>query len=533
MKDFIIVISNLLIEHIYPLMTIIFPIAIAIITFFYQEAKDLAYNATYSIRRLGTGLLFFLFLLNVVLYAGIIINFEKSKLGKTMEFHTESPVLTDHMLGLLVISLFVLFVISAIFEYRKLFNSINIEKVCKDRIESVEKKIVSIGDLSKPKKVEKYLKDIDNDLHVIGQILMTQLNYNLAPEFSRTLREFFQLQKEIFRTVDSSNPGYLIMQKQYVRWQSMYDDILDINLMLLEKAITNKKREATNMLMKQSVELFPGDYDDAELQEKTLILYYKNIIFSYETITANYPFDMNDVFLELISKSTDTGKSMNTSYVFTLCYAMLMQSVLKNDIKMVATFVNYLFILMKNERARKGNRDDFKYDKTLGEILILASVKSLELGHSKCAGYLIKVAVNHQKDILLNRNINDFKEILDKFQKPTSESDSELFDGKNINQRLLDKLNFEIYLMDHSFEYCYFKMIMLIVKQQEFLVGLNIFDRSMIYEIDQYTPPDEMIFNKAYMENKISGKDEQYGLQSLKKEGVLERGAALLNSIFN
>src|SRR5699024_7366726 len=154
--------------------------------------------------------------------------------------------------------------------------------------------------------------------------------------------------------------------------------------------------------------------------------------------------------------------------IFTLYYVLILKSIYANNPKILTNFLNLAIVLERNERVNnkiEGFSKEYTYNISLAKLLIIAILKSIELGHHSCTGFLIKVAVNHQDSILLNQTLSSYyKEIKEQVVNDTLDIDASI-QSSDVNRNLLDEINFKVHLSSRSWDYCYYKMAHLLNKK--------------------------------------------------------------------
>lgn len=528
-----------LISKVYPLTTILIPIVFTIFSFIFKERKDISYNTTHQKISFITRSLISVIILNFIIYfmfyfKGIIRDID---------------IIVDNFLEAIVILItFLAMIVLLVISYFNMRRSINIFKLCDTHFKKNKKHIDKIKQnlektnksniIQNSRKVNRYLNKFNNSSQIIGQIIVAQIEYNLATNFSKTLKKYLEQQEELFNLVNFEYAQEILLLQKFREKSSIYIDALDINYMLLERVTKNNKREEMDRLLHQFIKLIPGLFDpisDLYKQHKVYVesmknidqkiqnYYYKNLLFSYEVVSKRHFFEMNDIFLELLNKSNESQVSFRTGNIFSLYYVLIIQSIYNNNLKMLTNFINLAFILVGNQKENiildSQKESPFTYDKSLCKVLIIAMLKSIELGHDKCTGFLIKVAVNHQSDLRLNNAILTFKTYLDNQKEPLFPESGISLESKDINENLLQEMDFKITLSSRSFDYCYFKMVNLIKKQQEYVTKLGLLDikNEDIFDLDLYKVKMGSLFNKQYMDEKLLDMHREYGMIALKK----------------
>lgn len=524
-QDILIIIGNDLLDVIYPLITFLVPVIFGIVGFIYRERKDISYN---TIKSNLNGLNIFFIIISIAniifyisLYVFSIINDTKIEVTN---IYTSSIIFIG----------FILLIYLSIHFYINMLSSINIFKLCKNHFKINDKNIRNMKKQLKKentKKIKKNLEKYNKSSQIIGQVLIAQMEYDLITDFSKTLKKYLTQQDKFFNLVNFEYSRTIVDMRLFKEKNEIYKDDLDINMVLLEKVINNNKRTDMEKVLSQYLKLIPGTYDPSldnlytknmfEIYKKSENYYYKKIIYSYEAIDKQNYFEMNDIFEELLRNSNDSQIDYKTHNIFTLYYVLIIQSVYSNNLKMLTNFINLIFILVQNQEnnildEQKSNHE-FTYYDSLCKILIITMFKSIELGHHKCSGFLIKILVNHQKELGLNDNIINFKI---NFKKNLNQH-QKLFKNeiKDISLYLLEELDFKMNISTRSFDYCYYKFKYLIFKQQKYLVKLKLLKTKEILRFNY----EEMkvinkSFNRIYMQNKLLDMHKEYGMLALKND---------------
>ncbi|TDL84657.1 hypothetical protein E2R55_27180 [Vibrio vulnificus] len=125
--------------------------------------------------------------------------------------------------------------------------------------------------------------------------------------------------------------------------------------------------------------------------------------------------------------------------------------------------------------------------KTVSLIIILLIIKANEFGHTKCAGYLIKVLCSNVEPEFINDALFDVQDGLIK----NNDVSLSMFKDNQINKRLLNELNIDFHFSKLSIKYCFDKTVFLLLGQI------------------------------VYIQDKVSDLHKEYGLIYLKKTGFL------------
>jgi len=527
--------SNDLINVFYPLTFVALPIVLTIFNFIYKERKAISYQTLQPHKKTLNYFVWGTIVFNLIIYLLIYIN---------SLIHNKDFEISSNIVAVSVFLSFFLIIILMIITYIKLWNSINIFKLVEKHIKIGNKRVHNIEKVInkkilfsnlKKKRLRKYLVEYGISNQIIGQVLLAQMEYNLTTSFSETLNTYFENQRSFFELVNHKYATEILEYYGYNSKSKVYNETLDINLMILDKIAETMKRNEIDIILSQYTYLIPGKFEPSDtiyekdkaytdnmhhiyLQEERH--FYKNLIYAYETVSLQTEFEKNSFLNELLLKSNDSYVYLKAVNIFSLYTVLIIKSVYSKDLKVLTNFVNLAITLENNERINHSIKDSevsYSYNTSLAKLLIVAILKSIELGHNSCTGFLIKVAVNHQDSINLNETVTEFYKVMAK-QVQNNTLDVEVnLKTEDVNEVLLKDMNFKVNISSRSWDYCYYKMVHLINKQQIYMFDLHLlsFRHNDILDTEAFPTEHSSRVNRSYMDNKLNNMSKEYGMVSL------------------
>ncbi|MGY0692601.1 hypothetical protein ACW2QC_07375 [Virgibacillus sp. FSP13] len=468
------------------------------------------------------------------------------------------------MMNILTIVIFFIWSANIIYSYGKIIKSINIFKVKNKHLKILRKnnkktKSILRGRSNRKSKILYKLKDFvprwrlkrfinqyNISSQIIIQILISKIKYNLPKDLSNSIDEYLEIQTEFIKGIHNRYYEEVIALRLFDLTVVLYETSLENNNLLLSKISENLRPEDTEKILSHYNEIVPGVFQinksifeielngDAEiltsqvtLFEKRNIKYYKNLYNALTILSINNHPNLYHCLTRLVNQSNQSHAFITATNIFTIYFSLIYKSVMENDVKKLTTIINLAFNLVRSESDLYSNKqivdgESFSYkidqkSNSLAKIIILGIVKSIEMGHYGCAGYLIKVGVSQFDTIDFNSNCFEVHRVL---------TNRKVYDEKiitslniNIKEPLLKELDFNFNISPTSFKYCFSKAAFLMHLQEYYIndLGVKKIPLSGILDITELIEDT----NIEYLINKVQGLHKEYGLSFLKDDRIL------------
>lgn len=379
---------------------------------------------------------------------------------------------------------------------------------------------ISVDNFRKRKLLSKF-KLIDIYVQITSQILLSKIKYNLPKDFSENLMKLVRELDEFIKITTKSNLQHITSLNLLEDFAQVYYSILRNIELLIEYSSKNGKSKDLETLITffnsstigpyEFTEIFNSAYltterVDSEKFQATLQSTQYSYIQSIKSIT--FILSNNGYWDEILllrnlknvsnEAESTTGGSFTSSEVFTLYTAFLIESINKNDVKLLTHTVN---LILEN----KSNSIE-----SIIKIFILCSTKAIELGHYKCAGHLIKMAVLNSGESTLESSVKDIHKKL--IPKNSFNGQEFIEVCANLDKKLIADFMINMQFSSISFEYCFSKLVFMLSLQQRF--KLENPHPTLNYEDFSF------LTSKQYMIDKVIDLHKEYGLVSLKKTNI-------------
>ncbi|WP_339180955.1 hypothetical protein NST56_06920 [Bacillus sp. FSL R5-0560] len=377
--------------------------------------------------------------------------------------------------------------------------------------------------ISKDEIRKKYLKELESldlAIQILTQILLSKTKYNLSKDVSKALKDVTD-ELVIFTSYskDSMFNENLVSLDIIMDVESVYSTILKNIEMLVESSLKNSRTEDLHQLLKvpKNIELPPLIVNETVYQlslNKRLItkinedllnlrrVYIKSIKSLTSILHTNqYMGDLTLVrnIINLPNEGNENTTGLPSSEaIFTLQVSIIIESIMKNNIKLLTDIVN---ITLENNHNKK-------IESSVLNIFVLCAIKAIEQGHYKCAGHLVKMIVK-------NADIEDIKtstsEIIRHFNGVEFHSEDEFLNlfRKDIDSKLADEFMLSLPFSKISFDYCFSKFIFLLEQQYNFIKKV---ENNDLFDSFKFATP------KDYIKNKVNGLHKEYGLIILRED---------------
>lgn len=530
--DFITINAELVKKHLPPIMRILIPLSFTIYFFTYKERKEITYSYLRS-KKLPKKALFLL-LTTIFILLLLYINF----LYKPSSF----------IFDLLLLFLTIIWFIFLLLVYLYLFRTINIFNVFEDHINQIKRaknelsylldfqnetsqsfyknkhseskfllKLWELKDKFLQKRIKNLLNTIDTGVQVASQILISKIKYNLPKDLSRSLKTLIDELESFIQVTTKNNTQHLAALQCLSLYSEVYYGLLRNIELLTENASKNGKNHDLEKILSFLKKATVGPY---QFEEEFNILYLskgkvygslllkelKEMQYSYiktvksVTSTLSSTKHWDDVALlrnlnHLSEESSSSTGSFEDSEIYTIYTAFIIEAVNENNIKLLTDTVN-LFLQKQHS------------NKTVIILLLLSAVKSIELGHYPCAGFLVKMIVK-------NTNAEKLKTYTNLIH--SSMKDKNSFSGnefvmlcEELDTNIIEDLMLTIPFSPISFNYCFSKLIYILMLQQRLVLKDD--PNILIYEDFNFET------EKEYVYKKILNLHKEYGLISLNSE---------------
>ncbi|MEB8671633.1 hypothetical protein P4G73_32875, partial [Bacillus cereus] len=145
-------------------------------------------------------------------------------------------------------------------------------------------------------------------------------------------------------------------------------------------------------------------------------------------------------------------------------------------------------------------------------LILKAILKSIELGHHSCAGFLIKFLISRF-------NSEDVRITLEKFSKENATISLDFSENEQKTFMETDNQRIDFNFNPETFEYCFYKMIILIYGQQKYSTLKKLPGDKKEEKENNYVSLLKLKSNCEYIEyllDKILNRKNDYGLLYIK-----------------
>lgn len=150
-------------------------------------------------------------------------------------------------------------------------------------------------------------------------------------------------------------------------------------------------------------------------------------------------------------------------------------------------------------------------------LIMKAIVKSIELGHHECTGFLVKFLITRYKTHYINQAINSFRRVNAILDLDFTEDEQE-----SVTETDRNSVGFKF--NPDTLDYCIYKMFILIYAQQKYIAGNNIEIVEKNGSVDVTLPQIlEKCKHVDYILDKIKNRESSYGLLFIKNQKYMNR----------
>lgn len=523
------------------------PLSFTIYFFSYKEQKDVAISLFKKKRSFIS--LFYMFLIGTILVLLISIYLTPN---------IKEPI---NAKNLLISLIYITWISLAILSYKKLLNSINIQKTFDHSLKKINKsfnkikKNKDIYDSEGMKKKERILKNVCKEVEslslnaeVLIQMLLSKKKYNLTNDFSNSL---LLLETHLFSEISeiNNNPSFFsfIVPFSKKEYSKLYSIAQQGVIELMTTALSTGNPKDIELLINSFAKLKTNEFTINEetdisrfwrnnTQSKiNLETYFKQMYDSYYLSTfriINQLYKNNNnggisILRNIIKSDQQSEIYSKENDLLSLISSLMMDAIENDDLKKLTDISNILFDYIKGKPKKvlsskhkltnkiiKMNKIENKIqnksvsakEKKAFKFSFFSIVKSIELGRYKCAGFLIKNTVSNFEQKNFSIEVNQIK--------PTARYiEPQLGLSKNLTRLLPLKFVFST----SSFEYCLLKAKLLIYYQQKFVDEMNLNNISFEDMIKINTSVTNGVDYSTYLDHKIEGLNKEYGLIFLEK----------------
>ncbi|PEE56861.1 hypothetical protein CN277_11080 [Bacillus cereus] len=506
-------------KNITDVLKFVIPVTITIYTFSYRERKQIASSMISSIAE-KIQLNFFIFFSIVSFSAGIVLyNWVDEKEAMTY--------------NILLIGWYISVIITGVLLYlvlRKSFHNIDIAKIFPEVIGQVNKEILvfkemmNLWDGEKGTEVHKALKEQKQRIHAHMESAYQMLEYMNEKNMNLLFDDMHNATKNplsIFNNVNffDLEKGKILEHDRARVYMELYQSILRNHIKLIVKLFNaNKIVKGKETLETLTKELNP--------ELNTLFQCYNQQLYE---LTSNFNLGDSHKFNILIEALNKIEKGR----IYKVYQNLILRAVESNDVKFLCDIVysvtreednlkHYSGILMSNVyidllRGRIVQKDI--------HLTLRAILKSIQLGHHSCAGFLVKFLITRFKREDVNIVLEVFSQ--DSANLVLDFSENEQYTDDETDDQKID-FNFNL----PTFNYCFYKMTILIYAQQKFsrknkLPRTDILQHNLLLDVRKLLVDCDYT---EYLLNKIINVKDKYGLLFLTNDDFIEH---LKNDVIN
>ncbi|OWW07404.1 hypothetical protein BUE63_29060 [Bacillus sp. MB353a] len=460
-------------QSITDLLKYLLPITVTIYTFSYRERKQIASsNISDVIERIRLN--FFVIFSLISYFSGLLfytlIDEKNEKIQMIYTLFDKKGITNYINIVCVWYSLVIFSICLLLLIVRKAIKNINVTELLPVTIKLADKEIkifkamMNIWDGKKGTQVHKVLKVQKERVHAHIESTYQMLTYMSERNMNLTFEENLKAIQEPLKTFNNEEffnfkdgeSTYIAGDKLRV-YREVYHTILNNHVKLIISLFNEKKiirgQKALKILV---IHLKP------QLNNNALYQRYNKELFD---LTSNFALDDIQNFNLLLEALNKVEKER----IEKIYQNLILRAVESEDVKFLCNIV-YPATRMESKYQYDGDNMVLQQiSKVLKSkiaqkdihVILRAILKSIELGHYSCSGFLIKFLITkfHKKDIKVT--LTNFSEANANVALDFSENEQETSDETDA-----EKIYFNF--NPHTFDYCYYKMVILIYGQQKF-----------------------------------------------------------------
>lgn len=488
-------------KNITDVLRFILPVTITIYTFSYRESKQIAPSNIGSMREKKQLNLFIVFSI-CTFGLGMIIHSLGVAYSWLLLIWYMQVVISIYLLAMLL---------------KNSFQNINIAKLSEGTIDLTNdsirnlKKLMSIWDGLEKNRVSRLIEKQEERAHAHIESTYQNLKYtnekNMYSMFDENLKKLEETLK-VFNNqdfFDLDKTGYVYIPDEKIEiYKRLYKTILSNQVKLIVDLFNENKmikgQEALRILTQL---LYPKFNNNVLHQCYRIELYH---------LTSNFKLDDIHKFTPLLKALNQMEKEK----IEKVYQNLIIRAVESGDVKFLCSIV-----YLATKEDDQGNKKEKIAPKQIVvakalkrkiiqkdvHLILKAILKSIELGHNACAGFLIKFLVTRFRGLDIRISLSNFSKTNANVVLDFTENEQQTTEETDI-QRIDFNFNSE------TFDYCYYKMAILIYGQQVF-AKKNSLPIKNIHPLQEYVEISKAIGECAYSKylfEKILKANSSYGL---------------------
>ncbi|PFV15868.1 hypothetical protein [Bacillus cereus] len=488
-------------KNITDVLRFILPVTITIYTFSYRESKQIAPSNIGSMREKKQLNMFIIFSISTF-GLGMIIHSLGVAYSWLLLIWYMQVVISIYLLAMLL---------------KNSFQNINIAKLSEGTIDLTNdsirnlKKLMSIWDGLEKNRVSRLIEKQEERAHAHIESTYQNLKYtnekNMYSMFDENLKKLEKTLK-VFNNqdfFDLDKTGYVYIPDEKIEiYKRLYKTILSNQVKLIVDLFNENKmikgQEALRILTQL---LYPKFNNNVLHQCYRIELYH---------LTSNFKLDDIHKFTPLLKALNQMEKEK----IEKVYQNLIIRAVESGDVKFLCSIV-----YLATKEDDQGNKKEKIAPKQIVvakalkrkiiqkdvHLILKAILKSIELGHNACAGFLIKFLVTRFRGLDIRISLSNFSKTNANVVLDFTENEQQTTEETDI-QRIDFNFNSE------TFDYCYYKMAILIYGQQVF-AKKNSLPIKNIHPLQEYVEISKAIGECAYSKylfEKILKANSSYGL---------------------
>ncbi|OAK45032.1 hypothetical protein [Bacillus wiedmannii] len=534
----------------------VIPLSFTIFIFAYREQKDIAYSLLK--RKNSFSMIGFISSLALLVIAMIIF----------VPASGTSISLPKYYVFLICI-ISIVWIYFSIKIYNIILRSINALKEFKYNLSVINKGMTRVFEIinndanlkkneyKSSKKIQKELKRITIAAEINFQILIAKDKFKLSTDFTNSLKLINKtLIEPVIKINNNTDSFNKITPYSGTSYFHLYVLILKNLNHLLEITTKNGQDFEVNMITETFCSIKPFAFStNTELARNWLIYrhlsqnslyehtslvslfkgFFDEYFFSVYRLTVSF-YEQNDnrfinILGNLIKQEFDNKRFFSENDFLSLTTAIFIRTIEANNLKTLTDITNTYLKYLQEARISTSSNNIKVHNKGIAfkrfnqkriisfdhlepkilKIIFLGIIKSIELGHYNCAGFLIKALVKNFNQEKLNR-ITKYLFTDIKNMQPDLE----------LSKKLTKILPLGLTFSPASYEYCFLKTILLLRLQQEFVTKEKkiisippnkLMDLSYFFQ-------DHQINYLNYLLDKVNNLHSTYGLLALQSDFV-------------